>query len=111
MAWWRDAVLYQIYIRGFADSDGDGVGDLGGIISRLPYLTDLGVDGIWITPFYRSPMADHGYDVADHRAVDEVFGDLGTVDALLERAHALGLRVLFDLVPNHSSDAHPAFQA
>ncbi|WP_322759841.1 alpha-amylase family glycosyl hydrolase [Frankia sp. Cr2] len=109
--WWLDAVLYEVYIRSFADSDGDGIGDLAGIAARLPYLRDLGVDGIWITPFYRSPMADHGYDVADHRDVDPLFGDLATFDALLTDAHRHGLKVLIDLVPNHSSNAHPAFRA
>jgi alpha-glucosidase len=111
--WWRDAVLYQVYLRSFADSDShsDGVGDLGGLRSRLRYLADLGVDGLWITPFYRSPMADHGYDVADHRDVDPLFGDLAGFDALLADVHALGLKVLLDLVPNHSSSAHPAFVA
>ncbi|WP_239381255.1 glycoside hydrolase family 13 protein [Frankia sp. CIT1] len=109
--WWRNAVLYEVYVRSFADSDGDGVGDLAGVRSRLDYLRNLGVDGIWLTPFYPSPMADHGYDVADHRDVDPLFGDLATFDALLRDAHSLGLKVLLDLVPNHSSDRHPAFQA
>ena len=109
--WWRDAVIYQIYIRSFADGNGDGVGDLAGIRSRLPYLADLGVDGVWITPFYPSPMADHGYDVADPRDVEPVFGDLAEFDALLADAHALGLRVTVDLVPNHTSDQHEWFRA
>jgi alpha-glucosidase len=107
--WWRDAVIYQVYIRSFADSDGDGVGDLPGIRSRLPYLRDLGVDAIWITPFYRSPMADFGYDVADYRDVDPVFGTLADARALLDDAHAHDLRVIVDLVPNHTSDQHPWF--
>ncbi|RBY75757.1 alpha-amylase [Geodermatophilus sp. TF02-6] len=101
--WWRDAVFYQVYIRSFADGTGDGVGDLAGIRSRLPYLAELGVDALWITPFYPSPMADHGYDVADPRDVEPVFGDLAEFDALLAEAHALGIRVTVDLVPNHSS--------
>ncbi|MDT3440506.1 alpha-amylase family glycosyl hydrolase [Pseudofrankia sp. BMG5.37] len=109
--WCRDAVFYEVYVRSFADGDGDGVGDLDGIRARLPDLAELGVDGLWLTPFYRSPMADHGYDVADHRDVDPLFGDLAAFDALLTEAHRLGLAVLVDLVPNHSSDAHPAFQA
>src|ERR1700742_3724989 len=89
--WWRDAVVYEIYVRSFADSDGDGVGDLPGITARLPYLFELGVDAVWLTPFYASPMADHGYDVADPRAVDPTFGTLADFDLLLARAHALGL--------------------
>jgi alpha-glucosidase len=109
--WWRNAVFYQIYIRSFADGNGDGVGDLAGIRSRLPYLADLGVDALWITPFYPSPMADHGYDVADPRDVEPVFGDLGEFDALLTEAHALGIRVTVDLVPNHSSHQHEWFRA
>jgi alpha-glucosidase len=109
-AWWRDAVVYQIYVRSFADSNGDGVGDLPGITSRLPYLAQLGVDALWLTPFYQSPMADHGYDVADQCAVDPLFGTLEDADLLLETAHALGLRVIVDLVPNHSSDQHAWFQ-
>lgn len=109
--WWRHAVIYQVYIRSFADSDGDGIGDLGGIRSRLPYLSDLGVDAIWITPFYVSPMADGGYDVADYRNVDLLFGNLADAEALFREAHQLGLRVIVDIVPNHSSDQHEWFQA
>jgi alpha-glucosidase len=109
--WWRDAVFYQVYVRSFADSDGDGVGDLEGVRSRLGYLELLGVDAIWLTPFYRSPMADHGYDVADPRDVDPLFGDLATFDALVAEAHARGIRVTIDLVPNHTSDRHAWFQA
>jgi len=104
-------VFYQIYVRSFADGNGDGVGDLAGIRSRLTYLAGLGVDALWITPFYPSPMADHGYDVADPRDVEPVFGDLAEFDALLADAHALGLRVTIDLVPNHSSHHHEWFQA
>ena len=109
--WWRDAVFYQVYIRSFADGTGDGVGDLAGIRERLPYLADLGVDALWITPFYPSPMADHGYDVADPRDVEPVFGDLAEFDALLADAHALGIRVTVDLVPNHSSHDREWFRA
>lgn len=107
--WWRHAVVYQVYPRSFVDSDGDGVGDIAGIRSRLPYLRDLGVDAIWITPWYPSPMADGGYDVADYRDVDPLFGTLADADTLIGDAHALGLRVLLDLVPNHTSSAHPWF--
>ncbi|MBB5136348.1 alpha-glucosidase [Thermocatellispora tengchongensis] len=109
--WWRDAVVYEIYVRSFADASGDGVGDLAGVRSRLPYLAELGVDAIWLTPFYPSPMADGGYDVADYRDVDPLFGTLADFDAMVAEAHALGLRVLVDIVPNHSSSAHPWFQA
>ncbi|MCK9896816.1 alpha-amylase family glycosyl hydrolase [Frankia sp. AgB32] len=109
--WWRRAVLYEVYLRSFADSDGDGVGDLGGLRQRLPALAELGVDALWISPFYPSPMADHGYDVADHRDVDPLFGTLADFDALLADAARAGLAVLVDLVPNHSSSAHPAFRA
>ncbi|GAB3201136.1 glycoside hydrolase family 13 protein [Nocardioides hungaricus] len=109
--WWRHAVTYQIYPRSFADANGDGVGDLAGITSRLPYLRDLGVDAIWISPFYTSPQRDHGYDVADYRDVDPLFGSLSDADDLIERAHELGLKVIVDLVPNHTSDQHPWFRA
>jgi alpha-glucosidase len=109
--WWRTAVIYQVYIRSFADSDGDGIGDLAGIRSRLPYLHDLGADAIWITPFYPSPMADGGYDVADYRDVEPLFGTLADADALIGDAHDLGLRVIIDIVPNHSSVQHRWFQA
>lgn len=109
--WWRNAVVYQVYVRSFADSDGDGIGDLPGITSRLPHLADLGVDALWITPFYTSPQHDHGYDVADYRDVDPLFGTLADADALVARAHELGLRVVVDLVPNHTSDQHEWFQA
>ncbi|WP_326595138.1 glycoside hydrolase family 13 protein [Streptomyces sp. NBC_01803] len=109
--WWRDAVIYQIYIRSFADGNGDGVGDIAGIRSRLPYLRDLGVDAIWITPWYPSPMADHGYDVSDYRDIEPVFGTLAEAEALIEEAHRHGLRVIPDIVPNHTSDRHRWFQA
>ena len=109
--WWRSAVIYQIYPRSFADSDGDGYGDLPGVISKLPYLKELGVDAVWLSPFYRSPMADAGYDVADYRQVDPLFGATTDAHRLIEEAHALGLRVVIDLVPNHTSDAHEWFQA
>ncbi|GAB7187654.1 glycoside hydrolase family 13 protein [Kitasatospora sp. Ki12] len=108
--WWRDAVIYQVYPRSFADSNGDGMGDLPGIRSRLPYLRDLGVDAVWLSPFYASPQADAGYDVADYRAVDPMFGTLLDADALIRDAHELGLRIIVDLVPNHSSDQHEWFQ-
>ncbi|WP_214325609.1 glycoside hydrolase family 13 protein [Nonomuraea sediminis] len=108
--WWRDAVVYEIYVRSFADASGDGVGDLPGIRERLPYLKELGVDAVWLTPFYPSPMADGGYDVADYRDVDPLFGTLGDFEALVGDAHELGLRVIVDIVPNHSSDRHPWFR-
>ena len=110
-SWSRDAVIYQIYVRSFADSDGDGVGDLPGIVSRLDHLVWLGVDALWLTPFYPSPMADGGYDVADYFDVDPVLGTLADFDKLLGEAHARGLKVIIDLVPNHCSSAHPWFQA
>ena len=108
--WWRGAVIYQIYPRSFQDSNDDGVGDLKGITLRLEYVADLGVDGIWISPFFTSPMKDFGYDVADYRNVDPVFGTLGDFDALLERAHRLKLKVIIDQVYSHTSDRHPWFE-
>ncbi|WP_370514087.1 glycoside hydrolase family 13 protein [Cellulomonas sp. JZ18] len=109
--WWRHAVIYQVYPRSFADASGDGVGDLPGITARLDHLAELGVDAVWLSPFYRSPQADAGYDVADYRDVDPLFGTLADADALIARAHELGLRVVVDLVPNHTSDEHVWFQA
>ncbi|WP_211126017.1 glycoside hydrolase family 13 protein [Streptomyces yatensis] len=108
--WWRDAVIYQVYVRSFADSDGDGIGDLRGARERLPHLAGLGVDAVWLTPFYASPQADGGYDVADYRTVDPLFGTLGDADDLVRTAHELGLKVIVDVVPNHSSDQHPWFR-
>ena len=109
--WWRTAVIYQIYPRSFADADGDGMGDLPGITARLPHLVSLGVDAIWLSPFYTSPQHDAGYDVADYRQVDPRFGTLADADAMIARAHQLGLRVIVDLVPNHTSSEHAWFQA
>ncbi|GGT25631.1 glycoside hydrolase family 13 protein [Streptomyces purpureus] len=108
--WWRDAVIYQVYPRSFADGNGDGMGDLEGVRSRLPYLKELGVDAVWLSPFYASPQADAGYDVADYRAIDPMFGTLHDADAVIREAHALGLRIIVDLVPNHCSDQHEWFK-
>jgi alpha-glucosidase len=108
-SWWAAGVLYQIYPRSFQDADADGIGDLRGIIDRLDYLTDLGVDAIWLSPIFPSPMADFGYDVADYVGVDPIFGTMDDFDALVLTAHARGLKLILDLVPNHSSDQHPWF--
>jgi alpha-glucosidase len=108
--WWRSGVIYQIYPRSFADQNGDGMGDLKGITNRLRSLAELGVDAIWLSPFYRSPQKDAGYDVSDYRDVDPLFGTLNDFQELLDRAHELGLKVMIDLVPNHSSDQHEWFQ-
>ncbi|MBV9262283.1 MAG: DUF3459 domain-containing protein [Pseudolabrys sp.] len=108
--WWQSAVIYQIYPRSFADSNDDGVGDLNGIRARLPYLADLGVDAIWLSPIYVSPMADLGYDISDHTAIDPLFGTMADFDALLETAHARGLRLVLDFVPNHTSIEHRWFR-
>lgn len=108
--WWQNAVIYEIYVRSFADGNGDGIGDLIGIRRRLPALAELGVDAVWLTPFYPSPMVDGGYDVADYCDVDPTFGTLADFDALLADAHSLGLRVIVDIVPNHTSSAHPWFR-
>lgn len=109
--WWRDAVVYQVYPRSFADSDGDGVGDLSGVIARLSHIVKLGADALWLTPFFPSPMIDGGYDVSDYCDVDPTLGALADADALFAAAHRNGLRVIIDLVGNHTSDAHPWFQA
>ncbi len=107
--WWRGSVTYQVYPRSFQDDNGDGVGDLPGITRRLDHLAALGVDAVWLSPFFRSPMADMGYDVSDYTDVDPVFGTLADFDALVTKAHALGLKVIIDQVLSHSSDKHPAF--
>ena len=107
--WWRGAVIYQIYPRSFLDTDGNGIGDLPGIAERLDYVASLGVDAVWISPFFKSPMKDYGYDVADYRDVDPIFGTLDDFDRLLEKAHGLGLKVLVDFVPSHTSSEHPWF--
>ncbi|MDR2895597.1 MAG: glycoside hydrolase family 13 protein [Propionibacteriaceae bacterium] len=109
--WWRHAVVYQVYPRSFMDGNGDGIGDLRGVIDRLDYLVDLGVDAIWFTPWYVSPLADGGYDVADYRAIDPRFGQLADAEELIQAAAAKGIRTIIDIVPNHVSDQHPWFQA
>jgi alpha-glucosidase len=107
--WWRGAVIYQIYPRSYQDSDGDGIGDLGGIVGRLDHIASLGADAVWISPFFKSPMKDFGYDVSDYCDVDPMLGTLADFDAVVARAHELGLRVMIDLVLSHTSDAHPWF--
>jgi alpha-glucosidase len=110
-AWWRGAAIYQLYVRSFADGNGDGIGDLAGVRARLPYLAELGIDAIWFNPWYPSPMSDAGYDIADYRDIDPVFGTLADADALIAEAHGHGIRIIIDIVPNHGSDQHPWFQA
>ncbi|MDO5706278.1 MAG: alpha-amylase family glycosyl hydrolase [Paracoccus sp. (in: a-proteobacteria)] len=107
--WWKGAAIYQIYPRSYQDTGGDGVGDLAGITQRLPHIAGLGVDAVWISPFFTSPMKDFGYDVSDYRGIDPLFGDMADFDALIARAHELGLKVLIDLVLSHTSDQHPWF--
>jgi alpha-glucosidase len=109
--WWRDAVIYQIYIRSFADGTGSGIGDVRGLRSRLSYLSDLGVDALWITPWYPSPMRDGGYDVEDYRDIAQLFGTLAIAQELIDDAHSRGIRIILDLVPNHTSSRHPWFGA
>ncbi|EGX55799.1 alpha-glucosidase [Streptomyces zinciresistens K42] len=109
--WWRSAVIYQVYVRSFADGDGDGTGDLAGVRARLPYLAELGVDALWFTPWYVSPLKDGGYDVADYRAIDPAFGTLAEAEKLIAEARELGIRTIVDIVPNHVSDQHSWFRA
>ena len=108
--WWRSGVIYQIYPRSFADANGDGMGDLKGITQRLSSLASLGIDAVWLSPFYRSPQKDAGYDVSDYVNVDPLFGSLEDFDEMVKEAHRLSLRVMIDLVPNHSSSEHEWFQ-
>jgi len=107
--WWRDAVVYQIYPRSFADSDGDGIGDVRGILAHLGHLEALGIDVVWLSPIYRSPQDDNGYDVSDYRDVDPMFGTLADLDELIAAVHDRGMKLVLDLVVNHTSDAHPWF--
>ena len=108
-SWWRNGIFYQVYPRSFQDTDADGVGDLRGIIERLPYLESLGIDAVWLSPIFPSPMADFGYDISDYTGIDPLFGTMADFDALIEAAHARGLKLILDLVPNHTSDRHPWF--
>ncbi len=109
-AWWHGAAIYQVYPRSFADSNGDGVGDLPGITAHLEHIASLGVAAVWLSPYFKSPMKDFGYDIADYQDVDPIFGTLADFDRLVERAHALGLRVIIDQVYSHTSDRHPGFR-
>jgi len=108
--WWQDGIIYQIYPRSFQDSNGDGIGDLRGVMRRLDYLKGLGIKAIWISPIYPSPMADFGYDISDYRGIWPTFGTMADFDELLQRIHEAGMKLILDLVPNHSSDEHPWFQ-
>ena len=108
--WWKKSVIYQIYPRSFQDSNGDGIGDIRGIINRLDYLEDLGIDAVWLSPVYRSPQDDNGYDISDYRDIDPMFGTLGDMEELIEKAKQRGIRIIMDLVLNHTSDEHPWFQ-
>src|ERR1700691_3627726 len=108
-SWWRGAAIYQLYVRSFADGDGDGIGDLAGARAHLPYLAALGIGAIWFNPWYPSPMADAGYDISDYRSIDPVFGTLADADALITEARALGKKIIIDVVPNHASFLHPWF--
>jgi len=107
--WWKSAVVYQVYPRSFADSNGDGIGDLSGILSHLDHIAELGADVVWLSPVYRSPQDDNGYDISDYQDIDPAFGTLDQFDALLADAHARGIKIVMDLVVNHTSDEHPWF--
>src|SRR6201995_5291554 len=107
--WWQSGIFYQVYPRSFQDSNGDGVGDIAGIAARLRYLSELGVDAVWLSPVFPSPMADFGYDISDYTGIDPLFGSMADFDALVEAAHNAGLKIILDLVPNHTSDQHPWF--
>jgi alpha-glucosidase len=107
--WWRYGIFYQIYPRSFQDSNGDGVGDINGAIARLPYLKSLGIDAVWLSPIFPSPMADFGYDISDYTGIDPLFGTMADFDALVAAVHKSGLKIILDLVPNHTSDQHPWF--
>ncbi|MDQ3610121.1 MAG: alpha-amylase family glycosyl hydrolase, partial [Actinomycetota bacterium] len=109
--WWTTSVVYQVYPRSFADSGSDGIGDLRGVLDRLDHLSDLGVDVLWLSPVYRSPQHDNGYDISDYHSVDPMFGTLADLDALIAALHARGMKLVMDLVVNHTSDEHPWFTA
>src|ERR1700744_717619 len=108
--WWRDAVVYQVYVRSFADANGDGIGDLGGVRERLPYLAALGVDALWFNPWYPSPLADAGYDISDYRSIDLAFGTLWEAEQLITEARSLGIPLIIAIVPIHVSNEHPRFK-
>ncbi|CAH2002416.1 unnamed protein product [Acanthoscelides obtectus] len=108
--WWKNAVFYQIYPRSFRDNDRDGDGDLKGVIEKLPYLKELGITGAWLSPIFKSPEADQGYDVSDYRSINERFGTMADLTELVKEAHKLGLKIILDFVPNHTSDQHDWFQ-
>ena len=109
--WYKDAIIYQVHVKTFVDSNGDGIGDFAGLLSRLDYIQELGVTAIWLLPFYPSPLRDDGYDISDYRAVNPSYGNLEDVERLIEEAHKRGMRVITELVINHTSDQHPWFQA